>query len=60
VSHGCINASPANAQWFFNFTRRGDVVEVVNSSAPPKLSDPGTADWNIPWEQWAGAASKPS
>jgi lipoprotein-anchoring transpeptidase ErfK/SrfK len=53
VSHGCINASNPDAQWFFHFTRRGDVVEVVNSNAPPKLSDPGMADWNIPWDQWA-------
>jgi lipoprotein-anchoring transpeptidase ErfK/SrfK len=60
VSHGCINASPASAQWFFNFTKRGDVVEVVNSTAPPKLSDPGTADWNIPWDQWANGGSTPS
>ena len=52
VSHGCINVSPADAQWFFNFTRRGDVVNVVNSPAPPKLTDPGMADWNIPWDQW--------
>ena len=52
VSHGCINASDLDAQWFFHFTKRGDVVEVVNSTAPPKLSDPGMADWNIPWDQW--------
>ena len=36
----------------FNFTRRGDPVEVVNSPAKPKLYDPGMADWNVPWEQW--------
>jgi lipoprotein-anchoring transpeptidase ErfK/SrfK len=52
VSHGCINVSTADAEWFYNFTRRGDVVDVVNSPAPPKLTDPGMADWNIPWEQW--------
>jgi lipoprotein-anchoring transpeptidase ErfK/SrfK len=52
VSHGCINLSTADAQWFFNFTRRGDVVDVVNSPAPPKLYDPGMADWNLSWEQW--------
>jgi len=52
VSHGCINVSTADAQWFYNFTRRGDVVDIVNSPAPPKLTDPGMADWNIPWEQW--------
>ena len=52
VSHGCINVSPADAEWFYNFTRRGDVVDIVNSPAPPKLTDPGMADWNIPWDQW--------
>ena len=52
VSHGCINVSTADAKWFHDFARRGDVVEVVNSAKKPKLYDPGTADWNIPWEQW--------
>jgi len=52
VSHGCVNVSTADAEWFYNFTRRGDVVDVVNSPAPPKLTDPGMADWNIPWEKW--------
>lgn len=52
VSHGCINMSTSDAQWLFNFTRRGDVVEVVNSPAKPKLYDPGMADWNVSWEQW--------
>jgi hypothetical protein len=28
------------------------VVDVVSSPAPPKLSDPGMSDWNIPWEKW--------
>ena len=52
VSHGCINMSTANAQWLFNFTRRGDPIEVVNSPAKPKLYDPGMADWNVSWDQW--------
>ena len=52
VSHGCVNVSTADAKWFFNFALRGDVVEVINSPKKPKLYDPGTADWNIPWEQW--------
>lgn len=56
VSHGCINASPADAEWFFNFSLRGDVVDVVNSPAPPVLWDPGMADWNIPWERWADSS----
>jgi len=52
VSHGCINMSTADAKWFYDFAQRGDIVEVVNSPKKPKLYDPGTADWNIPWEKW--------
>ncbi|MGH9012192.1 MAG: L,D-transpeptidase, partial [Acidimicrobiia bacterium] len=52
VSHGCINVSTANAKWFYDFVQRGDIVEVINSPKKPKLYDPGTSDWNIPWEQW--------
>ena len=52
VSHGCINASTADAKWFYDFTQRGDVVDVVNSTAKPKLYDPGMSDWNLSWEQW--------
>ena len=28
VSHGCVNISPENAKWFFNYSQLGDVVEV--------------------------------
>jgi lipoprotein-anchoring transpeptidase ErfK/SrfK len=52
VSHGCINASTADAKWFYDFTQRGDVVDVVNSTAKPKLYDPGMSDWNLTWPQW--------
>src|SRR6059058_2131757 len=56
VSHGCVNLSTADAQWFFGFAQRGDVVNVINSPAPPDLHDPGTADWNIPWSAWSAPA----
>jgi lipoprotein-anchoring transpeptidase ErfK/SrfK len=52
VSHGCINVSTAAAKWFYDFAQRGDIVEVINSPKKPKLYDPGTSDWNIPWDQW--------
>lgn len=55
VSHGCINLSTADAQWFFSFAQRGDIVNIVNSGAPPQLSDAGMADWNIPWPAWQAA-----
>lgn len=53
VSHGCVNLSTDDAKWFFGFSQRGDIVNVVNSPSPPDLRDPGMADWNIPWSTWS-------
>jgi lipoprotein-anchoring transpeptidase ErfK/SrfK len=58
VSHGCLNVSTSNAHWFFNNTKRGDVVEVVNTVGSTFSGTDGLGDWNIPWSQWqAGNAS---
>lgn len=58
VSHGCVNVSPANAQWFFNNSKRGDVIEVQGTVGSVLPGTEGLGDWNIPWEQWkAGNAS---
>ena len=56
VSHGCINVSPANAQSFFNFSRVGDVVQVIGGPRPPANGDHGVMDWSTPWSQWTPAA----
>jgi lipoprotein-anchoring transpeptidase ErfK/SrfK len=55
VSHGCINMSPANSLTFFNFSRVGDVVEVVGSPRPPVTGDHGVMDWSTAWSQWTQA-----
>lgn len=52
VSHGCVNLSPDDARWFYELARRGDVVHVVGTDVPPKLDDPGAADWNLTFEEW--------
>jgi lipoprotein-anchoring transpeptidase ErfK/SrfK len=52
VSHGCVNVSPSNAIWFYENTKRGDIVEVVNAVGPTLSGTDGLGDWNIPWEQW--------
>ncbi|CAN5549714.1 Ig-like domain-containing protein [soil metagenome] len=58
VSHGCLNVSTSNAQWFYNNTKRGDIVEVVNTVGSTLPGTDGLGDWNVPWEQWrAGNAS---
>ncbi|WP_445166164.1 L,D-transpeptidase [Mycolicibacterium sp. Dal123E01] len=58
TSHGCLNASPSNAQWFYNNTKRGDIVEVHNTVGSTLPGTEGLGDWNIPWPQWkAGNAN---
>jgi lipoprotein-anchoring transpeptidase ErfK/SrfK len=52
VSHGCVNLSPANAQWFYTFSRPGDVVEVTGSKVPLTPKDGDIYDWTVPWSQW--------
>jgi lipoprotein-anchoring transpeptidase ErfK/SrfK len=51
TSHGCINVGPANARWFYDTFRLGDVVDVRNTPRKMLITD-GVGDWNIPWEQW--------
>ena len=52
VSHGCLNVSPANAQWFFENTKRGDIVEVQGTVGSVLNGTEGLGDWNIPWSVW--------
>ncbi|MGZ8801500.1 MAG: L,D-transpeptidase [Mycobacterium sp.] len=52
VSHGCINVSTSNGQWFYNNSKRGDIVEIVNTVGSTLPGTDGLGDWNIPWEQW--------
>jgi lipoprotein-anchoring transpeptidase ErfK/SrfK len=56
TSHGCLNLNSDNAQWFFDFSVPGDVVEVRNTGGKP-LQLWQNGDWTIPSEQWrAGSA----
>jgi lipoprotein-anchoring transpeptidase ErfK/SrfK len=46
VSHGCINISPANAQWFYDNFGSGDPIIVKNSVGNYTQPD-GAQDWQI-------------
>ncbi|WP_421842844.1 L,D-transpeptidase [Mycobacterium sp.] len=46
VSHGCINLSPANAQWFYDNFGSGDPIVVKNSVGTYDNND-GAQDWQI-------------
>ena len=46
VSHGCINLSPANAQWFYDNFGSGDPIVIKNSVGTYTQND-GAQDWQI-------------
>mgnify|MGYP001941454320 FL=1 len=49
-SHGCINATPDDAQWFMNYVKQGDPVEVVNTFGETLSGLDGLGYWNLDWE----------
>ncbi|WP_270889098.1 L,D-transpeptidase [Pedococcus sp. 5OH_020] len=51
VSHGCVNMSPANAQWMFETSKVGDVVKFVGSSRP-FLPTEGIGVWQYSFDRW--------
>ena len=53
TSHGCINVTDADAQWFMNTVKRGDVIEVKNTDGGTLSGYDGLGDWNISWETWS-------
>lgn len=58
VSHGCTGMSTANAAWFFENIREGDIVKVINSYG--NTMEPfgnGFGDWNLPWKNWRNGSA---
>jgi len=56
TSHGCLNLNKDNAQWFYDHSVIGDVVQVKNTGGPA-LQVWQNGDWSVPWAQWvAGSA----
>jgi lipoprotein-anchoring transpeptidase ErfK/SrfK len=57
VSHGCVNLSPANAQWFYSHFNPGDVVDISNSGGKTLPVWDTYGDWELSWDQYrAGSA----
>ncbi|WP_406271558.1 Ig-like domain-containing protein [Nocardia sp. NBC_00881] len=52
TSHGCLNLSPANAQWVYQNAKRGDITIVKNTVGGTLSGVDGLGDWNIPWPTW--------
>ncbi|GAA4093801.1 L,D-transpeptidase [Actinomadura miaoliensis] len=51
VSHGCVNASPENARWFYDFVYRGDPLTVTGSSRELEPNN-GWGYWQMKWDDW--------
>lgn len=47
VSHGCINLSPANAQWFYDNFGSGDAVVIKNTDGGLYNQPDGASDWQM-------------
>lgn len=52
VSHGCVNTSVADAEWFYYHSQLGDPVDIVHAVVKPVKWDAGMADWNYTWAEW--------
>ncbi|MGN9785921.1 Ig-like domain-containing protein [Nonomuraea sp. ZG12] len=65
VSHGCVNARPDQAAWFYANSLRGDPVTITGTTRELDWQN-GWGYWQLPWEEWRrgsalfSEASKPS
>jgi lipoprotein-anchoring transpeptidase ErfK/SrfK len=58
TSHGCINVSPENAQYFYNTFSYGDIVDIRNTGVGLPFAA-GYDEWGASWAKWvAGSALK--
>ncbi|SDI31313.1 L,D-transpeptidase [Nonomuraea jiangxiensis] len=51
VSHGCINARPDQAKWFYDNVQRGDVVDVTGTDRELEWNN-GWGYWQMSFSQW--------
>lgn len=51
VSHGCVGMSTSDAQWLFDNSSLGDVVEITGTSVPQNLGN-GITVWTESWDDW--------
>ncbi|MFC4048194.1 Ig-like domain-containing protein [Actinomadura syzygii] len=51
VSHGCVNSPPGDAQWFYNWSYRGDVVNITGTSRKLEPLN-GWGYRQMSWSRW--------
>ncbi len=58
VSHGCVNARPDQAKWFYDQVQRGDVITITGTNRELEWNN-GWGFWQMPFKQWKkGSAIK--
>ncbi|MEV4218761.1 Ig-like domain-containing protein [Nonomuraea sp. NPDC049725] len=58
VSHGCINARPDQAKWFYDTFQRGDIVDITGTDRQLEWNN-GWGYWQMSFTQWKkGSALK--
>jgi lipoprotein-anchoring transpeptidase ErfK/SrfK len=56
VSHGCINASPSFAKWFYSTEQWGDVVDITGTDRALEWNN-GFGFWQMPWKEWVKSSA---
>ncbi|MHA3703518.1 L,D-transpeptidase [Jatrophihabitans sp. YIM 134969] len=56
-SHGCLNLSTDDAEWMYNFSLPGDIVDVKGT--PQNLAEWNSGSWTVPWDQWIARSALP-
>jgi lipoprotein-anchoring transpeptidase ErfK/SrfK len=51
VSHGCLNARPDQAKWFYDNSQRGDVVVIKGTNRPLEWNN-GWGFWQLSFKEW--------
>ncbi|MFF4417696.1 Ig-like domain-containing protein [Streptosporangium sp. NPDC001559] len=58
VSHGCVNARPDQAKWFYDQVQRGDVITITGTTRQLEWNN-GWGFWQMPFKEWRkGSALK--
>ncbi|NDU76779.1 L,D-transpeptidase family protein [Actinomadura sp. DSM 109109] len=59
-SHGCVRSPSADAQWFFHWSYRGDIVNISGTKRSLQWTN-GWGYWQLPFSKWVagGALGKP-
>jgi len=50
VSHGCVNLSPQNAEWWYARSNPGDPITITGSPVSGRWDD-GYTEWFLTWNQ---------